>query len=114
MIKIYRLVFLFSVSFISYAAITPLEGSTSIPYIDKLYHFAAFLILTFFMDLSIKKPLLFSKAALFFLISYAFLIELVQYFLPYRSAEVLDFISDLSGILVYLLFAPKINIRHTQ
>ena len=65
------------------------------------------------MDLSIKKPLMLCRSALFFLISYAFLIELVQYFLPYRSAEVFDFISDLLGILVYLYFAPKINMRHT-
>ena len=111
MIRIYRLVFLLLVLFISYAAVTPLEGGASIPYIDKLLHFVAFLILTFFMDLSIKKPLLLSKAALILLILYAFLIELVQYFLPYRSAEVFDFISDLLGILVYLYFAPKIKYK---
>ena len=111
MIRIYRLVFLLLVLFISYAAVTPVEGGASLPYIDKLLHFVAFLILTFFMDLSIKKPLLLSKAALIFLFSYTFLIELVQYFLSYRSAEVFDFISDLLGILVYLYFAPKIKYK---
>ena len=111
MIRIYRLVFLLLVLFISYAAVTPVEGGASLPYIDKLLHFVAFLILTFFMDLSIKKPLLLSKEALILLILYAFLIELVQYFLSYRSAEVLDFISDLLGILVYLYFAPKIKYK---
>ena len=111
MIRIYRLVFLLLVLFVSYAAVTPLEGGASLPYIDKLLHFVAFLILTFFMDLSIKKPLLLSKAALILLILYAFFIELVQYFLSYRSAEVFDFISDLLGILVYLYFAPKIKYK---
>ena len=111
MTRIYRLVFLLLVLFISYAAVTPVEGGASVPYIDKLLHFVAFLILTFFMDLSIKKPLLLSKAALILLILYAFLIELVQYFLSYRSAEVFDFISDLLGILVYLYFAPKIKYK---
>ena len=111
MIRIYRLVFLLLVLFISYAAVTPVEGGASVPYIDKLLHFVAFLILTFFMDLSIKKPLLLSKAALIFLFLCAFLIELVQYFLSYRSAEVFDFISDLLGILVYLYFAPKIKYK---
>ena len=111
MIRIYRLVFLLLVLFISYGAVTPVEGGASLPYIDKLFHFVAFLVLTFFMDLSIKKPLLLSKAALIFLILYAFLIELVQYFLSYRSAEVFDFISDLLGILVYLYFAPKIKYK---
>ena len=114
MIRIYRFIFLFLVLFISYAAVTPLEGGASVPYIDKLLHFFAFLILTLFMDLSIKSPLPFNKAALIFLILYAFFIELVQYFLPYRSAEVFDFVSDLLGILVYLYFAPKINIRYTR
>ena len=114
MIRIYRLVFLLLVLFISYGAVTPVEGGASLPYIDKLLHFVAFLVLTFFMDLSIKKPLLFSKAALILLILYAFLIELVQYFLPHRSAEVFDFVSGLLGILVYLYFAPKMNIRHTR
>ena len=111
MIRIYRLVFQLLVLFISYGAVTPVEGGASLPYIDKLLHFVAFLVLTFFMDLSIKKPLLFSKAALILLILYAFLIELVQYFLSYRSAEVFDFISDLLGILVYLYFAPKIKYK---
>ena len=111
MIRIYRLVFLLLVLFISYATVTPVEGGASLPYIDKLLHFVAFLILTFFMDLSIKKPLLLSKVALILLILYAFLIELVQYFLSYRSAEVFDFISDLLGILVYLYFAPKIKYK---
>ena len=113
MIRIYRFVFLFLVLFISYAAVTPLEGGASVPYIDKLLHFSAFLILTLFMDLSLKKPLLLYRSALIFLIFYAFLIELVQYFLPYRSAEVFDFVLDLLGILVYLYFAPKMNMRHT-
>ncbi len=114
MIRIYRFVFLFLLLFISYASVTPTEGGASVPYIDKLLHFSAFLILTLFMDLSIKNPLLFNKIAIIFLILYAFLIELVQYFLPYRSAEVFDFISDLLGVLAYLYFAPNINIRHTR
>ena len=112
MTRIYRLAFLLLLFFISYAAVAPLEGGASVHYIDKLLHFTAFLTLTFFMDLSIKKPLLLGKAAVIFLILYAFAIELVQHFLPYRSAEVFDLVLDLLGILVYLYFAPRIKIRH--
>ena len=112
MIRIYRIVFLVLFLLISYASLTP-QGDISVPYLDKLFHFSAFIILSLFLDLSIKRTLLSSKAALIFLIFYALLIELVQYFLPYRSAEFFDFISDLLGILVYLYFAPKINISHT-
>ena len=114
MIRIYRFIFLFLILFISYAAVIPTEGSASVPYIDKVLHFSVFLLLTLFMDLSLKIPLPFNKTALIFLVMYAFLIELVQYFLPYRSAEIFDFVSDLLGILVYLYFAPKINIRHKR
>ena len=113
MIRIYRIVFLVLVLLISYTALTP-QGDISIPHIDKILHFSAFLILSLFLDLSIKKTLLSSKAGLMFLVLYALSIELVQYFLPYRSAEVFDFVSDLLGILVYLYFAPKIKIRHTR
>ena len=113
MIRIHRLVFLLLVLSISYAAFSP-QGDISIPYIDKIFHFSAFLILSLFLDLSIEKTLLSSKAALIFLVLYALSIELVQYFLPYRSAEVFDFVSDLLGILVYLYFAPKINIRYKR
>ncbi len=113
MIRISRLVFLVLILFISYAAFTP-QGDIPIPYIDKIFHFSTFLILSLFLDLSIKKTLLSSKAALIFLVLYALFVELVQCSLPYRSAEVFDFISDLLGILVYLYFAPKINIRHMQ
>ena len=112
MIRIHRLVFLLLVLSISYTALTP-QGDISIPYLDKIFHFSAFIVLSLFLDLSIKRTLLSSKAALIFLIFYALLIELAQYFLPYRSAEFFDFISDLLGILVYLYFAPKINISHT-
>jgi VanZ family protein len=113
MIRIYRLVFLVLVLLISYAALTP-QGDISIPYIDKIFHFSGFLILSLFLDLSIKKNLSSSKTALIFLLFYALSIEFVQYFLPYRSAELFDFISDLLGILVYLYFAPKLNITHSQ
>ena len=47
MIRIYRFVFLFLVLLISYASVTP-EGDASVPYLDKIFHFSAFLILTFF------------------------------------------------------------------
>ena len=112
MIRIYRIVFLVLFLLISYTALTP-QGDISIPYLDKIFHFSAFILLSLFLDLSVKRTLLLSKAALIFLIFYALLIEIVQYFLPYRSAEFFDFISDLLGILVYLYFAPKINISHT-
>ena len=110
MLKVYKSIFIFLIFFTSYAAFTLVESNSSIPHIDKLLHFLLFLLLTLFLDLSSKKSIIKNPISVFFLIFYAGFIELVQYFLPSRSAEFLDFLSDLSGILVYLIFAPKIKV----
>ena len=111
MIHICRAVFVLALFFISYGAFTPTESSQSILYLDKVVHFLAFLILTFLLDISLRNPIYIQKYAIWFLIAYAGSIEFIQYFLPYRSAEFFDFLSDLLGILVYLYFAPKIYLR---
>ena len=56
MIRIYRIVFLFLLLLISYAAVTPMEGGASVPYLDKIFHFSAFIILTFFWTFPQKEP----------------------------------------------------------
>ena len=110
MIKIYRSIFFFLIIFVSISAFSvPTE---SLLYFDKFLHFTTFLVLSIFLDLSSSKPLLQNKLYILLLISYALLIEVVQYFLTYRDAEFLDFIFDLVGILVYVMFAPKLEIRH--
>ena len=114
MIHIYRAVFVFVLFFISYGAFRPTELSQSILYLDKVVHFLAFLILTFLLDLSLRDPIKVQKYAILFLITYAGSIEFIQYFLPYRSAEIFDFLSDLLGILVYLYFAPKIYAKTSK
>ena len=111
MTQIYRAVFVLALFFISYGAFTPTESSQSILYLDKVVHFLAFLILTFLLDISLRDSINLPRYAILFLIAYAGFIEFIQYFLPYRSAEIYDFFSDLLGILVYLYFAPKIYIR---
>ena len=111
MIHIYRAFFVLTLFFISYGVFAPFESSQSILYLDKFVHFLAFLILTFLLDVSLKVPINVQRYAILFLIAYAGFIEFIQYFLPYRSAEIFDFLSDLLGILVYLYFAPKIYIR---
>ena len=110
MIHIYRAFFVLTLFFISYGVFAPFESSQSI-YLDKVVHFLAFLILTFLLDISLRDPINVQKYAILFLIAYAGSIEFIQYFLPYRSAEIYDFFSDLLGILVYLYFAPKMYIR---
>jgi len=111
MIYIYRVVFVFTFLFISYSAFTPSNLDLSVIYLDKILHFSAFLFLTFLLDASLRKPLVSQRWSILFLITFAGFIEFIQYFLPYRSAESFDFLSDLLGILVYLYFAPKIYVK---
>ena len=85
----------------------PSETSISLIHLDKFLHFFAFLVLSVFLDLSSTESLIKKKMLISLLIAYALSIEVIQYFLPYRDAEFLDFLFDLLGILVYLMFAPK-------
>ena len=109
MLVVYRVVFFFLLIFISYGAFTPSEVSYSIPHLDKLLHLLAFLLLSFTLDLSSKRNFKSSPDLILFLVFYAGFIEIVQSFLSFRSAELLDFAFDLIGILVYVIFAPKIR-----
>ena len=108
MIKVYQSLFCISFLFICYSAFTPSEGNSSILFLDKILHFGAFFLLSFLLDRSTRRPLIYHKGLIIFLVIFAVSIEIIQSFLPYTSAEMLDFVSDLSGILVYLYFAPKI------
>ena len=114
MVYIYRTIFVLTFLFISFSAFTPTNSDGSIPYLDKVLHFSAFLFLTFLLDASLRNPISSQKYSIFFLVAYAASIEFIQYFLPYRSAESLDFLSDLLGILVYLYFAPKIYAKTSK
>ena len=108
MIKVYQSLFCISFLFICYSAFTPSEGNSSILFLDKILHFGAFFLLIFLLDRSTTIPYIYHIVLIIFLVIFAVSIEIIQSFLPYRSAEMLDFVSDLSGILVYLYFAPKI------
>tara|TARA_B100000579_G_scaffold62707_1_gene45965 strand:+ start:2115 stop:2462 length:348 start_codon:yes stop_codon:yes gene_type:complete len=106
-INVYRFLFGVSVILISYGAFTPSEGNVSVIFLDKVFHFGAFFLLSFLLDRSIRNPLISHKGLVICLIIFALSIEIIQSFLPSRSAEIFDFVADLLGILVYLYFAPR-------
>tara|TARA_B100002019_G_scaffold232632_1_gene206511 strand:- start:35 stop:376 length:342 start_codon:yes stop_codon:yes gene_type:complete len=108
MLAVYRVVFFFLILLISYGAFTPSRG-LDLPYIDKMLHFLAFLLLSFTLDLSSKRNFKSSPDLILVLVFYAGFIEVIQSFLSFRSAELLDFVFDLIGILVYVIFAPKLR-----
>ena len=108
MLIVYRAIFFALLIFSCYAAFSHSDGSLKLSFIDKVFHFFIFFLLSMFLDLSSKSSIVNSMSLILFLVFYALLIEVVQSFLVYRSAEVNDFIFDLLGILVYLMFAPRI------
>jgi len=67
---------------------------------DKFYHAVAFLILSFLAGISFSRPISpFYQPML--LLLYGIAIEVVQYFLPYRSFSIADMVADAGGIFVY-------------
>ena len=109
MINIYRAIFIVLVFLVSYLAFIPSSGGSNIPHIDKLFHFLAFFILMTFLDLSTTRPLSLHLNLVLCLFLFALGIEVVQYNLSYRSAELFDLLADLSGMVVYFVFIPRIK-----
>lgn len=78
----------------------PVSMAVSVPHMDKISHFSAFFALAALLQLAsgIKR-----RWQMLFLVVYAALIEVVQYHLPYRSAEWLDLAADIGGALLFYL-----------
>lgn len=75
---------------------------------DKLMHFVAFAILGVGAFLSWPRQPFFPRIALA-LAAYGATIEVVQFFLPWRSAEWLDLAADVAGVVVCGLMLTLIS-----
>jgi len=77
---------------------------TSIPYADKVVHFLLYTGLSLILFIEFNKSFLslFPGLVIPLLISilYGGLIEIVQMFIPYRSADIIDFLFDIGGTLM--------------
>jgi VanZ family protein len=92
---------------ISYFAFTPLDHSiVKAPGIDKINHLLAFSVLALFCDLSFPKKSFVYFTALPLLV-YAFFIEIVQYFLPFRTFSMFDIFADIFGLWIYFQVVRK-------
>ena len=105
MITLFRLLLFLSFILVSYLAIQPSVNSSGILYLDKVFHFFSFFILSWLSDFSTKKN--YYLLITFLLIFYGLGIEVAQSYIPSRSSEILDFVADLLGILVYFYLALK-------
>jgi len=74
---------------------------------DKIKHFSAFFVLTFFSHFSLQNRDFSNKTFIYKiflpLLGYAIFIECVQYYLPNRYFSIFDIVADICGISIYLL-----------
>ncbi|MFA5142536.1 MAG: VanZ family protein [Candidatus Omnitrophota bacterium] len=83
-----------------------------IPHIDKLVHFAEFLILGFLTLRAVKSPgsnISLAKAVILSIIIislYAALDEWHQHFIPGRTTDIVDFIMDITGAIAGMMLHP--------
>ncbi len=95
---------------ISYIAFSTPDTATLNTGFDKINHMLAFFVLAIFCQFSFPDKK-FIYSTFIPLIIYAIFIEIVQYFLPFRTFSILDIIADLTAIIIYLLVSLFINNR---
>jgi len=104
-IIVFRVMLVVSLMLIIYLATTELTHPLMMSVNDKLGHVLAFVILAFFMDFSFPASS-FNLSKILPLLAYGLLIEVIQYFLPYRMFSLLDMLADGSGLVIYVLLIP--------
>ena len=92
---------------ITFFALKSFSGNPSIIHLDKLVHLFIFIYLSWLVDRSAMN--LFYMSDIVLLIVYGILIEFLQSFTTTRSPELLDFLFDFFGVLVYFYLIPKLK-----
>lgn len=103
-IRLFRLALLAAVLGTAYFAFTPVAHAGVDQVWDKLKHTGAFFILALLLDRSVHGSRFGAKQVLV-LIGWGGVIEIVQYFLPYREASLADLFADAIGVFAYMLAA---------
>lgn len=105
---VFRAGLLTAVTVVMYVATTRLNIPVVASLNDKVTHILAFYALALLIDFSFpERRFDFSKVIA--LLGYGFLIECVQYFLPYRTFSLFDLSADLVGLLAYKLSMPGLK-----
>lgn len=98
---LWRCVFYPLLGFILFLATTPKAYPLPSSANDKINHFIAFVVLSVLLRLAHRHLAL--QWTLAFLATFGFLIEGVQYLLPYRDFSWMDWLTDLAGIAAGVL-----------
>jgi VanZ family protein len=107
----FRIAFVLVTLLISYLAFSRIEETVldTLSFInDKIEHSAAFLFLAFLLDFAWPRQA-WGQRKWLPLLGYGLLIELVQYFIPYREFSLWDLAADALGLLAYPLFFPLLK-----
>jgi VanZ family protein len=104
-IIVFRFLLAVTLVFISYQATIRNGIEVPVANSDKALHFLAFYTLAFLLDFAFPRSR-FGILKIIMLIGYGSLIEIVQSFLPYRSAELADLVTDIIGISAYAVTIP--------
>ncbi|PYE33866.1 VanZ like protein [Idiomarina fontislapidosi] len=74
------------------------EASRMLPHADKWVHFTAFFLLSFTLHKAFD---LSGKVAIALLLIYGCAIEVIQYYIPGRGSDVMDWLADAAGVVAY-------------
>ena len=104
----FRLALLASVTIIMHLATTQIHYPVVEDINDKVNHIFAFYVLALLADFSFPKDG-FGLTKVLALLGYGLLIEMIQYFLPYRSSSFYDLAADGAGLFVYWISLPALR-----
>ena len=105
---LYRLALLSTVVITGYMATTPMTFPVTLMVSDKFLHALVFWLLLMLVDYSWPESGL-GPAKVFMVFAYGVLIELVQYFLPYRDFSLADLLADALGMGCYPISVPLLR-----
>lgn len=110
-IRIYRTIFFAYIIVVLILSVIPSPEGLRIGG-DKLKHVMAFVVFTFLIFISYKDM----KFVYIFLwgLGFGILIEFIQYFVPWRSTEMLDVLADVGGIMIGLIVVTLIKKRRAE
>jgi VanZ family protein len=105
---LFRIALMITLLAITYLAFTRPDHPVVPNISDKLNHLLAFYVLAFLLDFSFPSSEL-GAGKFFVLLVYGLFIEVVQFFLPDRTASLLDLLADAAGIGLYRLSIPALK-----
>lgn len=97
---VFRIALLAAVLLVSYLVFSKPSYPQNIPNLDKVGHIGSFFMLSWLAYLAYRPRWYWIVLELAF---YGIMIEFIQSFLPYRSADVKDFMADMVGVALFYL-----------